>query len=181
MNLNQYTEKKEHRLKQLFWRFINHTLFRCILGAKLYRVRNSILKIFGADIEWHCMIYPSCTIWAPWNLKVGKYTCIGPDTFIYNKDKIEIGSNSVVSQGSYLCTASHDTSDPMMTLVTKPITLGDRVWVASECFIGPGVTLYDGVVCAARAVVVKDVEAWTIVGGNPAKFLKKRVLKGQNN
>lgn len=177
MELNKYKESKEHRIKQIIWRIVNHTIFRVLIGGKLFWVRNAILKLFGAQIEWHCMIYPSCTIWAPWNLKVGKYTCIGPDTIIYNKDKIEIGGSSVISQQSYLCTASHDTTDPMMALITKPIKIGNRVWITSQCYIGPGVTVNDGAICAARSVVIKDVKEWTIVGGNPAKYIKERTLR----
>ena len=54
--------------------------------------------------------------------------------------------------------------------------IADRAWVAAEAFIGPGVTVGEGAVVGARAAVFKDVEAWTVVGGNPARFIKKRVI-----
>ena len=55
--------------------------------------------------------------------------------------------------------------------------IADRAWVAAEAFIGPGVTVGKGAVVGARAAVFKDVEPWTVVGGNPARVLKKRVLQ----
>ena len=58
-----------------------------------------------------------------------------------------------------------------------PIVICDSVWVAAEAFIGPGVTVGQGAVVAARTCVVKDVEPWTVVGGNPAKVIKKRIIK----
>ncbi|HNY79416.1 MAG TPA: hypothetical protein PLX34_15565 [Sedimentisphaerales bacterium] len=58
-----------------------------------------------------------------------------------------------------------------------PVEIADQVWIAADAFIGPGVTVGQGAVVGARASVFKDVEPWTVVGGNPAKFIKKRELK----
>ena len=57
------------------------------------------------------------------------------------------------------------------------ITIGDGVWLGARAIILPGVTIGEGAVVAAGAVVTKDVEPWAVVGGNPAKFIKKRELK----
>jgi putative colanic acid biosynthesis acetyltransferase WcaF len=64
-----------------------------------------------------------------------------------------------------------------MKLVTAPIRIGAGAWICAGAFVGPGVSIGDGSVVAARAVVVKDVEPWIVVGGNPAKFIKKRELR----
>ena len=53
----------------------------------------------------------------------------------------------------------------------------DNIWIASGAMILPGVTIGEGAVVTAGSVVVKDVEPWTVVGGNPAKMIKKRELK----
>lgn len=177
MNLSQYKEEKPHRLKQICWRLINATLFRCLVGTPLRFARNRLLRLFGAEIPLGSLVYPSCTIWAPWNLKVGKYSCIGPNTNLYNKNQIVIGDNAVVSQGAYLCTASHDITDPKHSLVTAPIIIESRAWIAADAFVGMGVTIGEGAVVGARAAVFKDVEPWTVVGGNPARFIKKRIIK----
>lgn len=177
MNLSQYREEKPHRFKQICWKVINVTLFRCLIGTQLRFLRNILLRMFGAKIPLDSLIYPSCTIWAPWNLEIGKYSCVGPDTKLYNKNKIIIRHNAVVSQGCFLCTASHDITDPKHSLTTAPIIIEDRAWVAADAFVGMGVTIGRGAVVGARAAVFKDVEPWTVVGGNPAKFIKKRIIK----
>lgn len=59
-----------------------------------------------------------------------------------------------------------DISDPYHHQTDASIVIEDRAWVCAEAFIGQGVTIGEGAVCAARAVVVKDVESWTVVGGN---------------
>jgi putative colanic acid biosynthesis acetyltransferase WcaF len=108
---------------------------------------------------------------------MGPNSCIASNVDCYNVDKVRIGANSVVSQGAYLCTASHDITNPLNPLITAPIIIADQAWVAADAFVGMGVTIGQGAVIGARAAVFKDVEPWTVVGGNPAKFIKKRVLK----
>ena len=92
---------------------------------------------------------------------------------------IVIGNDSVISQGCFLCTAGHDTTNLILPLVTAPIVVSDKVWVAANSYIGMGVTIGEGAVVGACAAVFKDVEAWTIVGGNPAKFIKVRQISSE--
>lgn len=172
-----YTEPKPHHLKRVCWYIVNHTLFRWLVGTPLRYERNLLLRLFGARIPLKSLIYPSCDIWAPWNLEVGEYSCVGPNTQLYNKAPIVIGDNVVVSQGAYLCTASHDITDPHHALITASITVCDWAWVAADAFVGMGVTIGEGAVVGARGCVFKDVEPWTVVGGNPAKMISKRVMK----
>lgn len=179
MNLNEYKEKKPHRTKRLVWYVVNNTLFRILVTPYLKEARNALLRLFGAKVARGVLIYPSVDIWYPWKLEMGRYSCIGAKVKLYNKDTIRIGENVVVSQGCFLCTASHDISSEAHTLVTRPIILNDRVWVAADAFVSPGVTIGEGSVVAARSVVVKDVDAWTVVGGNPAQIIKKREIKDE--
>jgi len=136
-----------------------------------------LLQLFGAKIPLGSLVYSSCKIWAPWNLEIGKNSCVGPNTELYNKAKIVIGDNSVISQGAKLFTASHDITDSSHPLIYFPITVGHKAWIAADAFIGPGVNIGDGAVVGARAVVFKNVGAWEVVGGNPAKFIKKREMQ----
>ena len=108
---------------------------------------------------------------------MGVNTCLGPKVDCYNQGKISIGSNAVISQKSYLCASSHDFNKKEFPLVLKPIIIGTGVWVAAETFVGPGVAIEKNAVIAARSVVVKNVAKNTIVGGNPAKFIKNRNLE----
>lgn len=176
MNLSDYTEPKPHRIKRIAWYFVNATIFRCFASSLFKGFRNAILRSFGAEIDRDALVYSSCKIFALWNLKVGR-ACIGPNTQLYNKAIITIGDDSVVSQGSFLCTASHDISSTMLPLTTAPIVIKGKVWVAADAFIGMGVTVGEGAVVGARAAVFKDIDPWTVVGGNPAQVIKKRELK----
>lgn len=133
-------------------------------------------SIFGTEIPSVSYIHPTAYVYMPWNLKLGPYSTIGGHTDIYNAAPIVLGRNCVVSERAYLCTASHNISSKKHEQVEKPITLCDRSWVASEAFVGMGVTIGEGAVVGARAAVFKDVEPWTVVGGNPARFIKKRVI-----
>lgn len=174
--ITDYKEVKPHYLKRLVWLAINRTLFRVLLGKIFWPARRGLLRLFGAEIDRQAYIYNSSSIFAPWLLKVGR-ACIGPKTELYNKAEIVIGDDTVVSQGAKLYTASHDISSLMLPLVKKPIILKNNVWVAADAFIGPGVTVGHGAVIGARAVVFADVEPWTVMAGNPAKVLKKRILR----
>lgn len=167
------------KLKRTIWNIISLFLFR-FLGTKLFRRwRIMLLKIFGADIKWDSEVYSSVKIWAPWNLKMGHRACLGPDVICYNQDNVILEDDVVVSQYSYLCTASHDvnmlnTADN--SLIIAPITIKEKAWIGSRAFIGLGVTIGKAAVVGATASVYKDVEDYHIVGGNPAKTIKIRSL-----
>lgn len=143
----------------------------------LFRARCLLLKAFGAKIGQSVHIYPSAIIYMPWNLVVGDFSAIGEDALIYNLGKVTIGNNVTISHRAHLCAGTHDYSDPLLPLLKPPIVLEDNVWVCAEAFVGPGATVREGAVVGAAAVVTKDVEAWTVVAGNPATAIKKRVLK----
>lgn len=166
-----------NKLHRLVWNITCLFLFRPFAGPLFWRWRNFILLLFGAKIGKGSKISASAKIWAPWNLQIGDYTAIGASANCYNPACIILGSKVVISQGAYLCTASHDISDPKNPLITSPIQVESFAWVAADAFIGMGVTVGQGAVVGARAAVFKDVESWTVVGGNPAKFIKKRIVK----
>jgi putative colanic acid biosynthesis acetyltransferase WcaF len=145
---------------------------------RLAFLRMSVLTMFGANVSKTSMVYGSTDILRPWGFYMGRYSAIGPRSNIYNLDKIIIGNNVVISQDVYLCGGSHDYTVSSLPLLRLKIEIKDSVWIGAGAFIGPGVTIGEGAVIAARAVVVKDVEPWTVVGGNPAKFIKNRVVNG---
>jgi len=169
-----YSEKKEHRFLQLVWRVVNLFILPCMPK----KLKILTLRAFGAKIERSIVVKPGAKIFAPWNLEVkSPWAVIGPGAEIYNKAKVTLGGGVVVSQDAYLCTASHDVNSPAMTLVTKPIIVEDNAWIASKAVILPGVTIGKAAVVGCAAVVTRDVAPWSVVAGNPAKFIKKRELK----
>lgn len=164
-----------NKFKRLGWNIAYLLLFRTS-PRPLFGWRRFLLRCFGARIGHKANIYPTTKIWGPWNLVMADYACLGPDVDCYCMDTITIGANATVSQYAYLCTGTHDISDPHMKLQHSPITIGASAWVCADAFVAPGITIGEGAVVGARGCVFKNVEPWTVVGGNPAKFIKKRVL-----
>lgn len=170
-----------NKLGRLAWGIVWGLLFRPS-PRLFFGWRRFLLRCFGASIGKGVHVYPSAKIWAPWNLMMGEYACLSFSTDCYCVDKISIGPHATVSQYAYLCSASHDITDPQMKLITAPISVGAGAWVCAGAFVSPGVAIGEGAVVAARAVVVKNVGPWEVVGGNPAKFIKKReVSDGEAN
>ena len=96
---------------------------------------------------------------------------------MYNLGEVSIGERSVVSQYGYLCNGTHDLSVDNLPLMIGKIEIGDNVFMGARSMILPGLKIGDGAVIGAGAVVTKDVAPGDIVGGNPAKFIKKREYK----
>lgn len=119
-----------------------------------------------------------CRIDYPWRLSsMGEQSSLADGAWVYCLDEITIGNRVCIGADVRLLTGSHSLTSPTFDLVTMPITIEDNVWVATGATVLPGVTIGEGAVVAAGAVVTKDVEPWTVVGGNPAKFIKKRELR----
>jgi len=137
--------------------------------------------LFGAKLGKAVHPYPSARIWAPWNLEMGDHACLSEHVDCYCVDKIRIGAHSTVSQYSFLCTASHDYTQASMPLITAPITIGERVWITADVFVGPGVSIADGAVVTARSSVFSDLPPWQVARGNPAAAYKLRQFEGKTN
>lgn len=163
------------KLYRVLWKAVWILLFRPT-PRSFHVWRCLLLRAFGAKLGKVVHPYQSARIWAPWNLEMGDHSGLGADVDCYCVDKIRIGRHATVSQYSFLCTASHDYKDPAMPLVTSPITIGERAWIAADVFVAPGVTIGDGAVITARSSVFSDIEPWTVATGNPAKSIRKREL-----
>ena len=140
-----------------------------------------MLNLFGAKLAPSAAIYPSAKIWAPWNLEMDERSVLGDYVDCYSVDRIILGADVTVSQYAFLCSASHDIENPDRSLIHKPILLERGSWVFSGAFIGMGVIVGEGAIVAARSVVTKNVDPFSIVGGNPAKFIKTRQVDWLSN
>jgi len=141
--------------------------------------RAFILRCFGAKTGKGCHIYPKASIWAPWNLEIGDHASLADDVICSSMAKITIGKYAVISQGARLITGTHDHGDPSFRLVTRPVSVEERAWVAAEAFVLPGVTIRTGAVVGARSVVTRDVREWTVCAGNPCVPIKPRRISGK--
>jgi putative colanic acid biosynthesis acetyltransferase WcaF len=163
------------QLRRLLWIF-GQLLFR-FSPRPCFGWRRMVLRCFGASVGNHVNTYPSTRIYFPWNLTVGDWSAIGEDALIYNLGPVTLGQKVTVSHRAHLCAGTHDYTQPDLPLLKPPIEIKDQAWVCSDAFVGPGVTVGEGAVVGARAVVMKNVEPWTVVAGNPAQFIKKREIR----
>ena len=162
-----------NRMLRVLWRLTWLVLARWT-PPPMHRWRAGLLRMFGARLGPRCRIHAGVEIWWPGNLDLGANVLIGPGAILYNQGHIAIGSDTVVSQRAHICASTHDTGDADFQLVLKPVTLGERCWVAAEAFVGPGVGMGDGAVLAARGALFQNAEPWTIYRGNPAEAVRKR-------
>ena len=165
------------RIKRIIWMIFWTILARPFPRSLANKWKIFLLRSFGAKIAKNAYVYSSANIFMPWNLIMEEHACIASGVDCYNAAPIIIKKNATVSQRTYLCTASHNISSSLQEQIEKPIIIEPNAWVAAEAFIGPGVTIGEGAVVGARACVYKDVKPWTVVGGNPAKYIKDRIIK----
>jgi putative colanic acid biosynthesis acetyltransferase WcaF len=159
----------------VLWMIVWTTLFRPS-PVPFHAWRRLLLRLFGANIGPRAVPYPSARIWAPWNLVMGPGSCLSHFVDCYCVELVILEEDATVSQYAHLCTASHDYRYRDMPLIAGPIRICKGAWVTACAFIGPGVEVGEGAIVGACSAVFRDVPAWTIVGGNPAKYIKPRAV-----
>lgn len=164
---------RREKIGRCLWSLVETTVFRHS-PRTAFRWRAWLLRCFGAKVDSLARIRRSVTIEIPWNLTIGPGAAIGDHVILYCLGSVTIGARATISQRAHLCAGTHDYSRPDMPLLRPPITLEDDVWIATEAFVGPGVTIGEGTVVGARACVVKDLPSWKVCVGNPAVPIKDR-------
>ncbi|WP_148909760.1 putative colanic acid biosynthesis acetyltransferase [Sphingobacterium allocomposti] len=173
------TIPKSDKLRRLVWQIMSYVLFKPFSLPFFRAWRIAVLRFFGAKLHKTCNVYASVYIPSPWNLEMGEQSTLGPEVKLH-LGKTVIGRKVLVSQRTYLCSATHQIDSLNTPLVIGAIYLQDFAWIAAETFIMSGVTVGEGAVVGARAAVFKDVTPWTVIGGNPAKLIKKRAIRNIN-
>jgi putative colanic acid biosynthesis acetyltransferase WcaF len=140
----------------------------------MYGWRRFWWRLFGARIGAGVIIRPTARATYPWKVTVGDRSWIGDHAELYSLGCIEIGSDAVISQNAYLCAGTHDYTKIDFPLIAKPIRIADQAWLATGCFIAPGITIGRGAIIGAHSVVLQDMPAATICAGNPARPVKPR-------
>jgi maltose O-acetyltransferase len=139
-----------------------------------HRVRNWFYRTAGlrlapgSSIHWHAEFY------APERITIGGGTTIGDTAFLDGRSGLSIGDN--VNLGSHVSvyTRQHEVDSPYFAEVGAPVVIEDYAWVASHAIVLPGVTIGEGAVVAAAAVVSRDVAPYAVVAGNPARHVRNR-------
>lgn len=169
-SLGQYSWKDQ--LRRVIWS-LGGFVFKAI-PRPFHGIRCAVLRIFGAKIGKNCTVANSAVIFFPWNLVMGDDCAIGDWALIYNLGEVSIGNRACISHKAHVCAGTHDITRLDFPLIREQIMIGDEAWVCAEAFIGPGANVGRAAIVGARSVVLKDVEAEMIVGGHPAKPIRRR-------
>ena len=156
------------------------------LGPGLAVLHPRSLKIFGENIhlgrDAHLICSPDKPVrLSTWRsksqkgqIKIGDFCLISPGVNIAAAQEISIGKNCMIAADAYISDSDwhglYNRTRPFRC--TKAIHIADNVWIGMRAMIGKGVSIGENSVVAAGAVVVSDVPANVVVGGNPARVIK---------
>ncbi|MCQ6261988.1 acyltransferase [Alcanivorax sp. MM125-6] len=116
---------------------------------------------------------------SPKKINIGEYVYIGPEPYIHAGGGLKIGDGVSIGPKLTVWTVNHKHQDVSYLpydpgIIKKEVVIGSGVWIGVNCTIAPGVEIGDGAIIAAGSVLVSDVPAFSIFGGNPAKLIKER-------
>ena len=136
-------------------------------------IRCLLSELWGIEVPESVGMFP------PFYTDFGKNTRVGERTFInagckfQDQGGIDIGNDCLIGHNATLCTINHaQDPDRRGDMEFHPIRIENKVWLGANVTILPGVTIGEGAIVAAGAVVTKDVPPRTIVGGVPANVIK---------
>jgi putative colanic acid biosynthesis acetyltransferase WcaF len=164
-----FGNRVQRQLWSVVWIFLYRPSPRIAHGWRAW-----LLRCFGAKLGAGCRFYPASRVWAPWNLQCEDTVIVADGAELYNPAPMLLGSHVIVSQGAYLCGATHDYNDPKFPVVSFPMRLGRYAWVAARACVSPGVNLGEGAILGLGSVATQDLEPWSIYAGVPARKLKER-------
>ncbi|HLA55636.1 MAG TPA: WcaF family extracellular polysaccharide biosynthesis acetyltransferase [Flavobacterium sp.] len=138
----------------------------------MYGWRRFLVRVFGGKIGRKVNFRPSCQITYPWKLEIGDFSWIGDDVVLYSLGNIKIGSHTVISQRSYICTGSHDYTQMEFPIYALPIDIADSCWLATDVFVAPGVTICSETIVGSRSSVFKPITEKGVYAGQPLRKIK---------
>lgn len=166
--------------KQAIWYFINILFFKNSLNLSS-GLKTFLLRLFGAKLGTGVVIKPGVNIKYPWKLKVGDQVWIGENVWIDNLDEVKIENNVCISQGAMLLCGNHNYKSTGFDLMIGPIILKEGSWVGAQAIVCPNVTLHPYSILTVGSVASKDLEAFGIYSGNPARFVRERKIAGEES
>ena len=162
-----------NRVRRLIWGVVWHILFK-LSPRPFFAWRALLLRLFGAKLASGCKFYPGAIIHSPWNLECDELVAVADGAEIYNPAPLRIGSHAILSQGCYICGATHDFDDPAFPLLAFAMELGAYSWVCARACVGPGVSVGEGAILGLASVATRNLEPWTVYAGSPAINVKNR-------
>ncbi len=166
---------RHEAIRRWVWLLVEKTLFRWS-PRPCHAWRAWLLRCFGAQISdpGEIVVFPTVSVHFPWKLALAPRSMLGPHVRVYNLASVRLGYGANVSQFTHLCSGSHDYTKWSLPSTFGPITIGDNVWIAADCFVGPGVAIGELSVVGARSVVVSSLPARKICVGHPCRPIKDR-------
>lgn len=164
--------------KYIYLLFVNKLPSKHDSNSIVNKLRVSMLKRIFSSIGNNVNIRNDIKFAIGKNISIGNNSGIGERSFIQDIGNISIGNDVLMGPEVMIYTANHNIEKSKKIIeqgmTIKPVVIEDDVWIGSRAIILPGVTIKKGAVIAANAVVSKDVEEYTIVGGVPAKKIGER-------
>ena len=144
----------------------------CLPSHRLRRI--GLCRLLGVRIGTGSSVHRGCRFYRPAGVVIGDHCVVNCGVLLDGRFGLYIGRNVSVSEGVMLLTAEHDPQSPSFDLCGAPILVGDHVFLGARAIVLPGVHLAEGSVVAAGAVVTRDVPAYAIVAGVPARTIGQR-------
>lgn len=138
-------------------------------------LRNLYLNLFpGQKVALNSSIHSKVYFYDFGNLHIGSNVTVNYSCYIDNRAGVFIGNNVNISHSCQIYSMGHDINDPLASLTKQPVYIADNAWLFPNCSVMPGVKIGEGAVLYPGSVVTRDVPAYTVVGGNPAKVIGER-------
>ena len=137
------------------------------------RLRRAALEAFGATIGEGVLLRPRLRVRFPWKLTIGDRSWIGDDVWLHNQDQLTIGSDAVISQGTFVTTGSHAHRRDM-ALLTKPVVIEDGAWITARCIVLGGSRIGISALVTPGTVVSGEVPDGVVFGQPPGSVLAPR-------
>lgn len=165
---------------KIFNRFYNYfldfelLLLRITSYVPIHSFRWLMYRLAGVKIGRKAHLHMGTQFFDPSRIEIGEGTIVGQNAFLDGRDKLKIGRHVDIASDVMIYNSEHDLNAADFKAICEPVEIGDYVFIGPRAIILPGVTIGKGAVVAAGAVVTKDVEAFAIVGGVPAKIIGER-------
>ena len=145
-----------------------------------HTIRKLIYSIVSIKIGKASVIHSGATLYTLGGIKIGTDTIVGEKATLDGRGKLTIGNHVDIASEVMIYTSQHDVNSNNFSPILEPVTIKDYVFIGPRSIILPGVTIEKGVIIAAGSVVTKDVPAFSIVAGVPAKQIGERQLTNPN-
>lgn len=139
-----------------------------------YPLRNLYLRFFGIKMGITSIVHRKCKFFSVGKFKAGQHVIINFGCYLDNRRGLYIGNNVCIGHNVKIYTLGHNIDSPFFKTMGKPVKIEDNVFFFANVLVMPGVTIHEGAVILPGAVVTKDVPEYSVVGGNPAKFIRER-------